>query len=441
MKIFLAALNLLIVLALLPLAWDWRAPFLPTVRHLLFMGLVAMPLLVIVIEFWLLRSSRPEHRALRVLSASGLLVAVVVLITSITLEGHFRWVRHQVLHANPAALEKLGRHFIVGYRDIGELRRLIKLKAISGVFVTSTNVNGKSPADIQNVIRSFQNQRKEQLQPPLWIATDQEGGSVSRLSPPLSRLPFLGDIVKRTSDVALLERNIRQYAGQQGQELAEVGVNLNFAPVVDLNFNIINPDDKYTRIFQRAISNDPTTVAQVAAWYCEALDEHGVRSTLKHFPGLGRVYEDTHLDHADLTTSLEELTRTDWMPFLHLMKKSRAFVMLGHARLTAIDKERPVSMSPKVIAGLIRGTWKHDGVLITDNFSMLAVYRSKIGMDNGSIEALNAGVDLILISYDPDQYYRVMYTLLQADKEGKLDQDILKQSDRRLERAIRALPH
>ncbi len=441
MKVFLAALNLLIVLALLPLAWDWRAPFLPTIRHLLFMALVAVPLLVIMIEFWLLRSSRPEHRVLRGLSASGLLVAVVVLVTSIALEGHFRWVRHQVLHAEPGRLEKLGKHFVVGYKNIGELRQLIKLRAISGVFITSSNVNGKSSAEIQNVIRSFQNQRKDQLQPPLWIATDQEGGSVSRLSPPVSRLPFLGDIVKRTADAALLERNIRQYADRQGQELAELGVNLNFAPVVDVNYNIINPDDKYTRIFQRAISNDPTTVAQVADWYCEGLNEHGVRCTLKHFPGLGRVYEDTHLDHADLTTPLEELTRTDWIPFLSLLNKSQAFIMLGHARLTAIDKERPVSMSPKVIAGLIRGSWKHDGILITDNFSMLAVYRSKIGMDNGSIEALNAGVDLILISYDPDQYYRVMYALLQADKEGKLDQDMLKQSDRRLERAIRALPH
>ena len=225
------------------------------------------------------------------------------------------------------------------------------------------------------------------------------------------------------------------------EKLAEVGVNLNFAPVVDVNYNVVNPDDKYTRIFQRAISSDPAVVARVTAWYCAALEEAGVRCTLKHFPGLGRVFEDTHLDHADLTASIEELTTTDWIPFLSLMRQSNAFIMLGHARLTAMDKERPVSMSPAVITGLIRSSWKHDGVLITDNFSMLAVYRSKVGMDNGSIEALNAGVDLILMSYDPDQYYRVMYALLQADKEGKLDQEMLKQSSRRLENAIHALPH
>jgi beta-N-acetylhexosaminidase len=417
MKVFLAALNLLIVLALLPLAWDWR------------------------IEFWLLRSSHPGQRVLKALSASGLLIAMVVLTTSVALEAHFRWVRHQVLHADPGRLEKLGRHLVVGYRDTEELRKLITLKAISGVFITSINANGKSTAEIRNMVRSFQNQRKEQLQPPLWIATDQEGGSVSRLSPPLPHLPFLGDIVKRTSDIARLELNVRQYAGQQGRELADVGVNLNFAPVVDVNYHVVNPDDKYTRIFQRAISSDPAVVARVASWYCAVLEEAGVRCTLKHFPGLGRVFEDTHLDHANLTASIAELTTTDWIPFLSLMRQSNAFIMLGHARLTDMDKERPVSMSPAVITGLIRNTWKHDGVLITDNFSMLAVYRSKVGMDNGSIEALNAGVDLILMSYDPDQYYRVMYALLQAEKEGKLDQEMLKQSSRRLENAIHALPH
>ena len=141
----------------------------------------------------------------------------------LALEAHFRWVRHQVLHADPGKLEKLGRHLVVGYRDTEELRRLITLKAISGVFITSINANGKSTAEIRNMVRSFQNQRKEQLQPPLWIATDQEGGSVSRLSPPLPRLPFLGDIVKQTSDTARLELNVRQYAAQQGRETRRGG--------------------------------------------------------------------------------------------------------------------------------------------------------------------------------------------------------------------------
>ncbi len=439
MKLILAVLQLLIVLALVPVAWDWRAPFLPSIRHWLLMGMIVLPLIVIIGEIWLLRTSRGGQRVLKTISTLGLITAIVVLITTLALEVHFRWIRYQVLQADPARLEKLGRHFFVGYRDIEEVRELIRLRAIAGIFITSSNVNGKSFAEIQKEIRSFQNMRKEQGLEPLWIATDQEGGMVSRLSPPLTRLPSLAEIVKRNTDSAQLRQGVQHFASKQGLELAELGANLNFAPVVDLNHQIVNPNDRYSRIFQRAISSDPAVVAQVAEWYCAELEKAGVRCTLKHFPGLGRVFEDTHLDHASLTTSLEELTKTDWVPFRTIMTQNRAFVMLGHARLTAIDIEQPVSMSPPVIAGMIRGEWKHEGVLITDNFSMLAVYRSKIGMDNGSIEALNAGVDLILISYDPDQYYRVMYALLQADQQGRLDQKTLQLSDQRLVQNMKSL--
>ena len=84
-------------------------------------------------------------------------------------------------------------------------------------------------------------------------------------------------------------------------------------------------------------------------------------------------------------------------------------------------------------------TGSYDGVLITDNFSMMAVYRSRDGMDDGSIEALNSGVDLILVSWDPDQYYRVMYALLKADQQGRLNRRMLQRSDHRLSSAIESL--
>jgi beta-N-acetylhexosaminidase len=175
----------------------------------------------------------------------------------------------------------------------------------------------------------------------------------------------------------------------------------------------------------------------VAGWYCAELEKAGVHCTLKHFPGLGRVVEDTHTGEANLTASLADLTNSDWIPFRALMRRGRAFTMLGHVRLTALDKDNPASMSRAVIAGLLRGDWTYNGVLITDNFSMAAVYRSSAGMKKGSIQALNAGVDLILISWDPDQFYPVIYSLLKADKEGRLDREALKRSVQRLEAAKR----
>jgi len=439
MKLLLTILMLLIALALTPFAWDWRSPFLVDMRPWLLKGLIAVPIVLALGQIWVLLSSRRDQRLLRVLSALGVLTAAAVLTTTMVLEARFHWIRYQVLQTDPKELEGVGRHLIVGYRDVGEVRELVKRRAIAGVFVTSRNVNGKSVAEIRQEIQSLQNERQQQGLPRLWIATDQEGGIVSRLSPPLTRLPALSEVVELNPDSEKLQQAVREFATTQGRELASLGVNLNFAPVVDVNHRIVNPDDYYSRIYQRAISSDPAIVAQVAAWYCAALEEAGVRCTLKHFPGLGRVFEDTHLNHASLSTPLAELANTDLLPFRTVMQGSAAFTMLGHVRLTAIDSERPVSLSAPVIAGMLRGEWKHDGVLITDNFSMLAVYRSTAGIDNGSIEALNAGVDLILISYDPDQYYRVMYALVQANRQGKLSREVLERSDQRLARAIESI--
>ena len=397
--------------------------------------MIALPLCLILVQVWILRTSSSSQRVLKAVSALGLFAAALALSTTVALEASFHWVRYQVLHTDPSLLEKPGRHLMVGFRDLTEVRELIRLRAVGGIFLSSGNVRNKSIAEVRQIIQSFQNQRQQQGLPPLWIATDQEGGGVSRLSPPLTHLPGLSEIVQRYSDLGQREQAVREFARTQGRELANVGVNINFAPVVDLNYKLINPNDWYTRIFERAISDDPAVVAQVAAWYCSELEKAGVRCTLKHFPGLGRAFEDTHLRDASLTASMAELGDTDWVPFRALMRDSRVFTMLGHVRLTALDKERPVSMSPAVIAGLLRRDWKYDGVLITDNFSMAAVYRSSEGMSNGSIQALNAGVDLILISWDTDQYYPVMYSLLKADRQGRLDREALKRSDQRLEMA------
>ncbi|MBI4963138.1 MAG: glycoside hydrolase family 3 protein [Desulfomonile tiedjei] len=439
MRLSFAVLKLLIALALLPVALDWRSPLLVDVRVWALAGLIASTLLLILAEIWALRSSRPEQRAVRAINVLGLLVASVALGSTLYLEARFNWARYQVLHAEPNQLEKLGRHVIVGYRSLGEVRELVRLRAVAGIFLSGHNVRGKSAGEIRKQIQSLQRIRKEQGLPRLWIATDQEGGIVSRLSPPLSSMPALSEIVEGASDTAQREEAVRRFAGTQGRELADVGVNLNFAPVVDLNHELNNPDDKYTRISQRAISSDPAVVTRVAAWYCAALEEAGVRCTLKHFPGLGRVLEDTHLNHANLRASPAELSTTDWVPFRTLMNQTGAFTMLGHVRLTAVDSDLPASISQRVITGILREAWKHDGVLITDDFGMRAIYHSSAGIQNGSIEALNAGVDLVLISWDPDQYYFVMYALLKADQQGRLNREVLGLSDQRLAKAIQTI--
>jgi beta-N-acetylhexosaminidase len=118
-----------------------------------------------------------------------------------------------------------------------------------------------------------------------------------------------------------------------------------------------------------------------------------------------------------------------------VMANDSAFTMLGHARLTRIDPDRPASLSRAVVHGLLREGWKHDGVLITDDFSMGAVTLSREGAAGGAVAALNAGIDLVLVSYDPDQYYPIMYALLAAERAGQLNGETLRLSDQRLAKA------
>ena len=188
MKSGLAVLALLIAVALLPLALDWRSPFLAAVRLEALIGLVAVSLSLILVEGWILRTSQVGQRMRRAVSAAGILVAVVALTATLSLEARFHWVRYHVLHADPDRLEEVGRHLIVGYKNLAEVRELVRLRANSGVFLSGRNVRGKSVARVRGEIRSLQHIRQKQGLQPLWIATDQEGGFVSRVSPPLPRL-------------------------------------------------------------------------------------------------------------------------------------------------------------------------------------------------------------------------------------------------------------
>ncbi len=428
----LAAARLATALVLLPQALDWRSPMLASVRAWALAVLLLFPAAIVAAEVLTLR--RKAGRAVRVLNVASLALAALCLASVLALEARFQWQRYAVLHAEPATPEKLGRHIVVGYRDIAELKALIERRTIAGVFLTTRNVEGRDAGAIRREIAAMQEMRRRQGLPPLLIATDQEGGSVSRLSPPLTRMPPLSAIVARHADPAERRKAVEDYAVAQARELADLGVNVNLAPVVDLDHGIANPDDRLTRISTRAIAKDPQVVTEVAATYCSQLSANGVRCTLKHFPGLGRVFEDTHLHTADLAASPSELASSDWLPFRSLMRRDDVTVMLGHARLTALDRHRPASFSPQVVHGLLRTEWGFDGVLMTDDFCMGAVFYSAEGIAGGSVEALNSGVDLILISYDVDQFYVAMHALIEADRAGTLRDDSLRQSARRLAR-------
>jgi beta-N-acetylhexosaminidase len=344
--------------------------------------------------------------------------------------------RSEVLMTDPAILERLGRHIVIGYHSPATVKALVEKKAIAGIFITDHNVRRRKVADIRAEIDALQAIRQTQGLPPLIIAADQEGGAVSRLTPPLARQPGLAKVLASVKPGEDTQTAVVAYARKQATELKRIGVNLNFAPVVDLKIDPRRRSDGETQLRFRALSADPKTVSNAAGWYCDTLAEEGVYCTIKHFPGLGRVALDTHRHAGDIKAPLVELKGADWVPFRDLMGKPHVVTMLAHVRLRELDRETPASFSRPVIDGLIRTEWDHDGLLITDDFSMGAVTRAKEGIGGAAVKALNAGADLVLVSFSDKHLNTIMTALIDAEKKGELDSDTRSAS---LER-MKALP-
>jgi len=380
-------------------------------------------------------------------------------------------LRTVIGEADPARLERIGRHLITGLDSISSATLLVEKRAIAGIFITDHNVKGKTAAQVGAVIAKLQAIRTSQGLPPLIIAADQEGGPVSRLSPPLKRQPTLASLVaepavKKAKNAkvaakkpsaksravnaaaaaafkrppapepdAQKQARVEGFAREQAAGLKAMGVTLNFSPVVDLKMKLKSRNDGETNLTRRAISDDAALVTKTATWYCDALVKEGVMCTLKHFPGLGRVAVDTHRRQATLSASRDDLLTRDWAPYRALMEKPGITTMLGHVRLAAIDDKTPASFSTAVIDGLIRREWQHSGLLITDDFSMGAVTKAGEGTAGAAVKSLNAGADLVLVSWGERDLTGILSGLLKADADGLLDHSKLEASVTRMSNA------
>jgi beta-N-acetylhexosaminidase len=242
-------------------------------------------------------------------------------------------------------------------------------------------------------------------------------------------LPSLSTLANFAPDVR--SAKAEAFGRVHGQELAALGVTLNLAPVLDLRPELRrNRFDFNTLIGYRAISDDPAIVAGIAQAYIHGLAASGVGAAVKHFPGLGRVRTDTHHFSADLDTPVEELEASDWRPFREVLAGSKAQLMIGHVTLTAVDPDRAASHSRRVVDGIIRKKWNYQGVIMTDDLVMGAIYQHNVC--TAVVESLNAGVDLLLVAFDGAQFYRIFSCASEAFAQGKLDAPTLHDSEMRL---------
>ena len=381
------ALLVLIAALLLP-AWHLKHPLLYKFSMIETPFLLGLPILLL-------------YRCSHWLGALGRWLLITLFVLTLWGEIEYRLQRSAVLAASPA-MQAVGAHIMVGYDNFAEVQELARKGLIGGVYIARRNIRGRSFADVANEIATLQSARKAAGLPPLVVAADQEGGCVSHLTPILPAMPPLAALSHEPDP----ESAARAYGQQQGKGLAALGITLNFGPVVDLKPDGRPEEDIFSNIPARSIASDPHTVIRIARGYLAGLNDAGEQGTLKHFPGLGRVKSDTHLHPATLLAAPESFA-ADWLPFQTLSQQGLPAIMLGHVTLAALDPEHAASHSAIIIRDLLRRQWGFQGRLITDDLNMGAVYDRGIGQVTR--EAIAAGVDLVLISYDPRQVYRAIF--------------------------------
>lgn len=292
--------------------------------------------------------------------------------------------------------EKVGQLFMVGHwadTPLASTTELITKHHLGSVVIMSAPAN---PAEISTWTDSWQ----EVSASPLLIAIDQEGGPVSRLRGPDFITTSQRDIA--TSSVA------RQVGQTRGQELSALGINLNFAPVLD---SATRPDSfMYDRAFP-----DRADSATLAAALSAGMAEFGVESAVKHFPGHADTPEDSHLLLPEIALGAGEL-EAFVSPFAELIATQAPFaLMTAHVSFPQIDP-LPATLSPFFMTTYLRDTLQYDGIIITDDMSMDAIDSTWTSSD-ASLLAIAAGADIVLFAAEPEKISAAIELVIEASKK------------------------
>lgn len=267
-----------------------------------------------------------------------------------------------------------------------DLARLLAAGRIGGVILFSRNITG--PEQLRGLTRALH--QEAPLGTPLLLAIDQEGGRVQRLRAPWTVWPPLRALGRRDEPATTAA-----VASAIARELSDLGIGLDFAPVVDVDTNPQNPI-----IGDRSFGSTPERVARHAAAFIEAMQAGGVAACAKHFPGHGDTVADSHLELPRLPHDLDRLREVELPPFAAAARAGVASVMTAHVLFEALDRRRPATLSPPVMH-LLRGELGYDGVVFSDDLEMKAVadHFTPEQRVRGSLEA---GCDALLVCSKAD---------------------------------------
>jgi beta-N-acetylhexosaminidase len=285
------------------------------------------------------------------------------------------------------------------------------------------SLNIDDPTQVRQLTDSLQRLALDFNLPPLLIGTDQEGGQLMAIGEGTTPLP--GNMALGATGSPELARKA---GAVLGQELAAMGVNVNYAPSCDVNINPHNPV-----IGIRSFGENPNNVARLAGAMIEGIQSAGVAATAKHFPGHGDTGGDSHHGLPSVPYELERLQQVEFPPFRAAIATGVKLMMTAHLALPALDGPNapPATLSRNILHGLLRKELGFDGVIVTDAMDMKAIPQGD-ALGEGAVRAAAAGADLLLLTSNPDDQRRVHESLLQAIQDGQLDREAIATSVERI---------
>jgi beta-N-acetylhexosaminidase len=305
----------------------------------------------------------------------------------------------------PIALRDLGQLFMVGLPGPeldDSTKQLIKEFRINNFIYFKRNV--ESPQQLKQLSVDLRMVcLKNGLAPPL-IAIDQEGGTVARLPPPFTQFPD----ARKLADSANPVKALADYARVCSEELLDIGVNMNLAPVLD-----VCETGKNLFMERRALGGNPEEVGRLGVTIIKTMQDNGLAACGKHFPGLGAVIVDPHFKLPQVGRTKAEMLGVDIPPFRQAIKSGVAALMTSHTIYQELDDDNPATLSKLILTGMLRKDMGYGGVIITDDLEMGAI-ENEGAIEKAALQAFEAGADILLVCHSHDKVIAALNYISEA---------------------------
>jgi len=332
--------------------------------------------------------------------------------------------------------DKIGQMLMIGFRGFtieegSAIAKDLEDRNLGGVILYDydgllktydRNIDGKRQ------LKRLTKMLRRKAKTPLFVAIDQEGGQVRRLKKSRKFKEALSHAQLGRIDS---ERRTKREAKRIAGPLAKLGINVNFAPVVDVNVNPMNP---VIGKLGRSFSRDPAKVVEHARAFIEVHEKRKVITAIKHFPGHGSAYNDSHHGMADVTDAWKKIELT---PYRELLRGDLhcTMVMTAHIFNAKLDKKWPATLSTKIINGILRKRLGFNGVVVSDDMQMKAI-TGFFGLEESIERSINAGVDILLfannLNYDPAIARKAIGIVKALVRSGKISRKRIDQSYERI---------